>query len=85
MYYLYILQSEKTGRFYIGQCENVIIRYHQHASGRVKSTKGRGPWEVAYWEAYDSRSGSVARERYLKSLKSSVAIQQLIIEWEQTL
>ncbi len=40
MYFVYVLQSLDTGRFYIGQTDDLLIRFQQHASGQVRSTIG---------------------------------------------
>ena len=80
MYYLYILQSESSGRFYVGHCENLLVRFHQHRNGYSKSTRGRGPWWMPYWEVHPTRSAAMARERALKAMKSSQGIRRLIAE-----
>jgi len=69
VYYLYILQSEATGRFYIGQTQDVSERLVYHNANYSKSLKNRGPWRLVYTEAFQSRSEAVLRERQLKSWK----------------
>ena len=78
MYYTYILKSLTSGRFYIGQTDNLELRLARHNDNTVKSTKNRGPWEVIYFEEYDNRSEAMIREKYLKSLKSRRSIEELI-------
>lgn len=78
MYYTYILKSNASGRYYIGQTNNIDLRLKRHNNNLVKSTKNRGPWEIVYYEKYTSRSEAIKRERYLKSLKSKKVIEQLI-------
>ncbi|WP_083852701.1 GIY-YIG nuclease family protein [Pedobacter arcticus] len=38
-FFAYILQSEKSGRFYIGHTQDLIERLKRHNSGMVKATK----------------------------------------------
>ena len=39
LYYVYILQSELDKEFYVGRTGNLKIRYSEHQTGRVESTK----------------------------------------------
>ncbi|MFT7515235.1 MAG: putative endonuclease [Candidatus Omnitrophota bacterium] len=79
-FFLYILQSESSGRFYIGSTSNLIRRYHEHSAGKSRSTRGRGPWRMVYSEEYASRSEAIARERLLKKAKSSIYLRELILQ-----
>lgn len=67
MYYTYILQSNKDNRWYTGYSDNLRKRFWEHNTGRVLSTKGRGPLELIYYEACISQQDATAREKYLKS------------------
>jgi len=77
-YYVYILHSLTTGRFYIGHCHHLIERFQEHQSGYVKSTRNRGPWNVVYYEIYTSRSEAQKREYALKRKKNAKYIAHLI-------
>ena len=82
MYYTYILQSESTGRFYIGFTSDLDRRLSQHNNPKYKGSKTtkrfQGPWKLVYSESFESRSQAITRERHLKSWKSKKAIQDLI-------
>ena len=72
MYYVYILQSLKTGKLYIGHTDNLARRLEEHNSGwGSKYTRLNGPWKLVYSESYPDRSSAAKRERYLKSTKGS--------------
>jgi len=75
----YILQSQKSGRLYIGQCSDLAARLHRHNAGSVLSTRQGRPWYLIFSEYYDTRAKAVRRERYLKSLKSPKYILQHIV------
>jgi putative endonuclease len=66
-YYTYVLQSKKDGKWYTGFTSDLKIRVQQHNDGEVKSTKGRGPFELIYYEACKSSKDAQDREKYLKS------------------
>jgi putative endonuclease len=70
-YYLYILKSLKDGNHYVGITNNLKNRLEYHNKGKVKSTKGRLPFEIIYTEKYVSISEARKREVYLKSYKGS--------------
>ena len=67
MYYVYILLSEKDGKFYTGSTNDLKRRINEHNSGRVNSTKDRLPMKLIYYEACIDEIDARARETYLKS------------------
>ena len=69
-FYTYILYSEIHNRFYIGQTQDLDVRLERHNSGRVKSTSKYGPYILAWYMTFSSRSMAMERERKLKNLKS---------------
>jgi putative endonuclease len=78
MFYVYILRSQTTGKFYIGQTENLERRLHYHNSGYSKSTKSGVPWELVYNEEFEDRTSAMKREVELKRKKSKIYIKGLI-------
>ena len=78
VYFLYILQSESTGRYYIGQTQHVPERLAYHNANYSKSLKNRGPWRLVHTEQCKTRSEAVARERQLKSWKDRRMIEKLL-------
>ena len=69
MFYCYVLQSQKTGRRYVGSCENLAERIRRHNAGDSKATKDGVPWVLLYSESetFPTRSEAAQRERYYKS------------------
>jgi putative endonuclease len=67
MYYTYVLQSLKDSRWYTGYTEDLRNRFLKHNSGKVSSTKGRGPFKLIYYEACLNQQDATAREKFLKS------------------
>ena len=78
MFYVYILKSKVTGKFYIGQTENLERRLHYHNSGYSKSTKSGIPWEVVYVEEFEDRASAMHRESEIKKKKNKIYIENLI-------
>jgi putative endonuclease len=69
MFYTYIIYSEKTGAFYIGQTNNLLDRMERHNTGRNKYTRNKGPWLIAAYKISDTRSQAVLLEKKLKKFK----------------
>ncbi len=67
MYCVYVLRSAKNGNFYTGFTNNLRERFNQHNQDLSTYTKGRGPFELIYYEACRNKLDSMAREKYLKS------------------
>jgi putative endonuclease len=66
MYYVYLLQSQKDKKYYIGQTDNIEKRLKEHNDGIVKSTKHRKPFKVIGYEIYKDRNKARWREYNLK-------------------
>jgi putative endonuclease len=69
-YFVYILYSQNTDRYYVGQTQNLEERLERHNSGRNKSTKPGIPWMIVHFEVLPDRSTALVREKYIKNLGS---------------
>ena len=78
MYFVYILRSKKTGRYYVGQTSNLERRLSFHNAGREKYTRRGVPWEVVFSEEFTSRSAARKCEDFIKKQKSTVFIEKVI-------
>lgn len=66
-YYTYLLQSQKSGRWYIGYTQDLRKRFQEHQKNQAGWTKGRGPFNLIYYEACIDINDAIAREKYLKT------------------
>lgn len=66
-YYVYVLQSEKDGNFYVGFTCNLERRIKEHNKGENQSTSSRRPFRLIYYEVCLDGRDAVSREKYLKS------------------
>ncbi len=78
MYYVYLLESEVDGSFYIGYTSNVKNRLWEHNFGRTRFTKLRRPWRLIYQEEFDTRGEAIKREKYLKKVKNNKYLKKII-------
>jgi putative endonuclease len=78
LYYVYILYSAKTDRYYVGSTGNIEDRLTRHNQGRSKATKGGTPWILKYKASFSTRSLAYQQEMSIKAKKSRTYIETLI-------
>jgi len=81
MFFIYLLQSESSGTFYIGYTDNLERRVEEHNSGENRSTKHGCPWKLLYYEACLNQHDALCREKYLKTNQGYRLIQTRIKEY----
>jgi putative endonuclease len=67
MYHVYILQSLKDNRTYVGYSDNVERRFAEHNAGRANATKHRRPFKLLFTEEFSTAVEAKKREKYWKS------------------
>ena len=77
-YFVYILQSQKDGRYYIGSTSNVSARLVFHNNGLQRSTKSRVPFVLVYSETFSNKQDALKREKQIKSFKGGNAFKRLL-------
>ena len=65
-YYVYVLESMKDAKQYIGFTTDLRKRMDQHQQGKSFVTAPRRPFVLAYYEACRSKIDAMRREDYLK-------------------
>jgi len=75
---LYILQSEKTGRYYIGSTTDFNNRIIKHNAGLVLSTKAYKPWKVVFMQDYAVYSDARKAELKIKRYKRRDYIEKIV-------
>ena len=67
MYYVYVLESLKDNKLYIGYTNDLKKRLEQHNTGKSFSTKGRRPFKLVYYEAYSTKEDAKNLEHFFKT------------------
>jgi len=62
MFKVYAIESDSTGRIYIGQTNNISKRLKMHKRGYVKSTSKDAPWRIIAIESFSTRDKARWRE-----------------------
>jgi putative endonuclease len=76
MHYTYVLQSRKDLKFYSGLTKDLKLRFKQHNSGKVESTKDRRPFDLVYYEACHNRDDAARREKYFKTYHGKIYLKR---------
>jgi putative endonuclease len=76
----YILKSQKDNGYYFGHTKNMDSRLEKHNLKLVRSTKARAPFELHYYEHFETKSEAFRREMFFKSIEGrSYLIEKNII------
>ncbi len=78
MGFLYILQSQSSGRFYVGSTSDLARRLSEHNRSHSPATRGRGPWLLVHQESFPTLAEARRRELKIKKWKSAKMIAALI-------
>jgi len=78
MYYAYIIYSTNNGKYYTGSTNNLDRRLREHNSNQTKSLKNKGPFELIYFEEFNTLTEARKRELKIKSYKGGNGFRKLI-------
>lgn len=82
MYTTYVICNQ-TGKIYIGQTENLVLRLKRHnqelpSKSSSYTHKNKGPWKVIHTENFLTRADAVTREKELKNFQGRQYIKNLL-------
>ncbi len=77
-YWVYILQSEKDGSYYIGHTSDLEERLRRHNEQRSTYTRSKVPWKSIYQEVFSTRGEAMQREQEIKRKKNRAYIDYLV-------
>ena len=80
-FYVYVLVNNDLTAHYTGMTTDVDRRFSEHNSHAVKSTKGRGPWQLLLLELCADRLQARSREKCWKSGGGRKRIRHIQQNW----
>jgi len=81
MFYIYLIESLKTGEIYISFTDNLDRRLEEHNQGLNFSTKKDKPWKYVYTEGCTEMTDARRREKYLKSTQGRRMLRKRIKDY----
>jgi len=76
---VYVIVSLTQDLFYIGQTEDLLRRYRQHAFGQNRSTRRLRPHVVGHIEFFGTRAEAMRREKQLKTAAGRTWIKMTVL------
>jgi putative endonuclease len=77
-FFVYVIQSLSTGKFYIGHTNNLEDRLRRHNKGRSKYTRNKGPWKLIGFKTLQTRAEAMGFERKLKRLNREEVLKEIL-------
>jgi len=77
MFYVYILRSQRTQKYYVGSTQDFANRLREHNHGETRSIRHGIPWELVHQESFSTRAEAVQQENKIKA-RGIVGRQRLI-------
>ena len=78
VFFTYILFSDSLSQYYIGYTSDLKSRVARHNAGGSRFTKRGIPWCLVYFEAFNTKSEAISRERFLKRQRNRAFYERLI-------
>ncbi len=78
MFWVYIIESTRTGKRYYGQTQDLHVRMEQHNAGKVGPTRSHRPWKIVGVFRFETRAEAMEFEMKLKKAKNKAYIQWLL-------
>ena len=72
------------GTFYIGQTNDLRNRLKRHNQGYIKSTKHKKPFDLCYFEEYNTRAKAMLREFEIKKKFNKNRREKLVETFDST-
>jgi len=82
-FYVYVLESGKDGKKYIGYTNNLRKRIEEHNKGLSFATKFRLPFKLVYFEGCLDQEDAKRRENYLKTTQGARFLGLRLIQYQR--
>jgi putative endonuclease len=79
MFYAYVLKSMRHEYFYKGHCQDLQKRISQNNSGMTESLRPYIPFELVYYETFETEQEAIAREKYFKTAAGRRFLKKKIV------
>jgi putative endonuclease len=80
IYYAYVLKSKVHNYYYKGHCKDLQKRLIQHNSGMTVSIRPYIPFEIVYFEEFETEIEAIKREKYFKTSRGREFLRKILAE-----
>jgi putative endonuclease len=80
MAWVYILKSDRDGRFYVGSTDDLERRLFQHHYGHTQTTSRMEPWYVVLAQQYSSLPQARGIEQRIKKMRRKDYLEKMVCE-----
>jgi len=77
-FYIYVIQSERDGIWYVGLSSDPKSRLNQYNAGKSKFTKGHLPWILIYTEKVGDLPEARKKEKYYKTAAGKRRLNKIL-------
>ena len=84
MFYVYIIYSEKSNKYYTGQTNDYLLRLQEHNRGESFYTKFHRPWELVLVLSKKTRGESLILEKKIKNIGTNERLRAFINKYKDT-
>ena len=81
MYFAYVIKSVNSDFYYKGHCKNLDERLLQHNSGMTQSIRPYLPFQLSYFESFETKEEAIKQEKYFKTAAGRRYLKAKIIPW----
>ena len=82
MAWVYIIESEKSGRYYIGSTQDLENRLREHNDGEVAATRYLRPLALVFSQQFENTGVARKVQHKLNTLKSRPILDRSIADGE---
>jgi len=78
VYFAYVLKSKHFNYYYKGHCRDLQKRLVQHNSGMTVSIRPYIPFEIVYFEEFETLAEAINREKYFKTSRGRQFLRKIL-------
>ncbi len=81
MFYIYIIESGTTGKWYYGYTERLEERVKEHNYNNGHFTDNKGPWRLIFKREFTNKTDALSFEKLLKKSRNKSHILRAYSEY----
>ncbi|WP_293010659.1 GIY-YIG nuclease family protein [Mongoliibacter sp.] len=78
IYYAHVLKSKVHNYYYKGHCKDLQKKLIQHNSGMTVSIRPYIPFEIVYFEEFETEIEAIKREKYFKTSRGREFLRKIL-------